>query len=686
MSFLRSVLDWTTEISDWQADLFRRALAHGDIISSPTWVEAKAMVRKSIGAPIDGSTVVVPIRPKAADFSGADTSGKKLTLKSMTCLANVNAIPDGSILPFGNEGLTVVYGENGSGKSSYARVLKKACKARAPEEIKPNIAKPKDFRLAQAQFKILVDSEGESTIPWDTTGDSELLSRVTVFDEKCGRLIRDQPTELQYAPYGSDSFSHVANAQDKIKEELENEKPKSVKPVIPFTDLKSKAAIYFESIKPETDVAALTIRLTWTKENGQRLESLREIDRQARDANLAGKLSETKAVTTALENTFTQLRDVTTHFSSDLIAVYNTSLQELKDAQAEQQLQASVSLGKEPLLHAGSTIWKSLYAAARSFNSEAYPEKSFMNTEDDALCLWCMQPLQDEAKARLKRFDQFMDDRLEKNVQEKNKAFQEAKKEVLEIAPWARQHFESSSKPLEQQSAPIYSAIATIYTSLTTHYQKVKDSCEASNPISIFVPILLPEDEISIWKEIRELESKKLQDALDPELLTKSQSELQAFENEFILYSHIGSIKKYLEECATLKNYELAISKLNTLSISRKGGDIIRKSMSPQLKVNFQSELEALGAQHLAVSFVPTKGDKGKSKHHMQLAADATHGHFDVSSILSEGEQKVIALAGFFAELGMEEAKNPIVLDDPVTSLDHKFREKIVMMQVCVQH
>lgn len=48
-----------------------------------------------------------------------------------------------------------------------------------------------------------------------------------------------------------------------------------------------------------------------------------------------------------------------------------------------------------------------------------------------------------------------------------------------------------------------------------------------------------------------------------------------------------------------------------------------------------------------------------------------------LTDILSEGEQRVVAIAGFLAELGNANHNNPVVFDDPVSSLDHKFRTKI---------
>lgn len=47
------------------------------------------------------------------------------------------------------------------------------------------------------------------------------------------------------------------------------------------------------------------------------------------------------------------------------------------------------------------------------------------------------------------------------------------------------------------------------------------------------------------------------------------------------------------------------------------------------------------------------------------------------SEILSEGEQKVLALADFLAEGRMRGSKAPIVFDDPVTSLDYRRMEEV---------
>jgi hypothetical protein len=48
-----------------------------------------------------------------------------------------------------------------------------------------------------------------------------------------------------------------------------------------------------------------------------------------------------------------------------------------------------------------------------------------------------------------------------------------------------------------------------------------------------------------------------------------------------------------------------------------------------------------------------------------------------VGSVLSEGEHRCIALAAFLAELSTANSRSTIVFEDPVSSLDHNYRETV---------
>jgi AAA domain, putative AbiEii toxin, Type IV TA system len=49
----------------------------------------------------------------------------------------------------------------------------------------------------------------------------------------------------------------------------------------------------------------------------------------------------------------------------------------------------------------------------------------------------------------------------------------------------------------------------------------------------------------------------------------------------------------------------------------------------------------------------------------------------ELPKVASEGEQRCLSVAAFFAELSTADSPSAIVFDDPVSSLDYKWREKI---------
>lgn len=93
--------------------------------------------------------------------------------------------------------------------------------------------------------------------------------------------------------------------------------------------------------------------------------------------------------------------------------------------------------------------------------------------------------------------------------------------------------------------------------------------------------------------------------------------------------------------------------------------------MTETLKQSFKEELNFLGYKNLNIKIENAKGGKGTSSTKLILLKNN-----DIKAILSEGEQKAVALALFIAESKIQKSKNPIILDDPVNSLDHKIAGK----------
>ena len=93
--------------------------------------------------------------------------------------------------------------------------------------------------------------------------------------------------------------------------------------------------------------------------------------------------------------------------------------------------------------------------------------------------------------------------------------------------------------------------------------------------------------------------------------------------------------------------------------------------LTETLKNQFIEELKSLRYTNLNVNLESEKNEKGTSSTKLTITKNK-----DLKSILSEGEQKAVALSLFLAEAKIQIAKNPIILDDPVNSLDHKIATK----------
>jgi energy-coupling factor transporter ATP-binding protein EcfA2 len=71
---------------------------------------------------------------------------------------------------------------------------------------------------------------------------------------------------------------------------------------------------------------------------------------------------------------------------------------------------------------------------------------------------------------------------------------------------------------------------------------------------------------------------------------------------------------------------------------------------------------------------VANRIDKGKAKYKLQFAGATS---VALEEILSEGEQRAMAIGSFLAELWVAGHKGAIVFDDPVSSLDHQRKRQI---------
>lgn len=306
----------------------------------------------------------------------------------------------------------------------------------------------------------------------------------------------------------------------------------------------------------------------------------------------------------------------------------------------------------------------------------AYPDQDFPSSREESLCVLCMQPLSEEAKSRMERFKDFM----ENTAKDKEKA--------------ALKHLEDLGSLIQKIDIPTLDSIQDILNELddidnetssmlkaflNTADKRKNEMVQAiSNKKYIDFTNLgdNPNKNIARIAEDLETEAQRKEKYAHPDSLDDLKSkrkELMAkkifTEKKDIILEHLGQLKRE-------HLYVQCINELNTTAITRKGNTIVSEGLTPRFSKALANELKDLGATHLLLK-LRSSGSGGQTKYQLQLQEKALTEKVKLSEILSEGEQRVVALAGFLAELNLGEHECPIVFDDPVTSLDHRYREKI---------
>lgn len=122
--------------------------------------------------------------------------------------------------------------------------------------------------------------------------------------------------------------------------------------------------------------------------------------------------------------------------------------------------------------------------------------------------------------------------------------------------------------------------------------------------------------------------------------------------------------KEILEKC---------LGAVKTNSISLKAKEVAEKIITRDLADALNTEFNNLGVGNLNVE-LKSRSDHGKPLFKLKLNLPQSE---NPSNILSEGEQRAIAIGSFLAEVNLSGGLCGIIFDDPVSSLDHRRRELV---------
>jgi hypothetical protein len=674
MGMIEDIIDWAQTLALWQADAMRRLLSQDDLTRSDK-NELYRILKSEYGLLAAGERSPQPVRPQRGVVSGVPSTQTKLTLHAIEAIRNVNAIPDGSALPFGVEGLTVIYGENATGKSGYARILKHACKARDTQErILSNVRVSQTIRApASANIKVSVDDSEPRLLAWtDGVQPPEVLTNVAFFDSKCARIIVDEECDLSYLPYGADVFRRLGELMNEFKDHLQRERPSPTAPQIQGITAATKAAHFQATLSATTSDEETAAACAWSEMDDARLKELQHLidsDPLQLASQLDTKIKRIDQLRKALE-------DAEATVSDAAISSINMTYDEVNIAEKALEIVAK-EMTSEPLAGIGTNVWRQLYEAAKEYSIKlAYPGTEFPYTEAEARCVLCMQLLMPDATDRLNRFSKFMKDKTASEAEEVRLRFTNKRRTLLGSTIARIDQFTDVLETLYKEKPDLCQSIRSYLDEATPRLQALKAAVFPVDPTKILPLSACPANDIdAVIMQLSERAAKLRQQA-QPEEQTKISKERDELQSRKALANRKKDLLSYVGELKLKEAYDRCMSSLNTRAVSDTGKRMIAGMFTPGFVISMKTELDKLGASYLDITPAPV-AEAGETYHRFILTGMQRSTRADLSEILSEGELCVVAIAGFLAELAASGHKGPIVFDDPVCSLDHRYRDLI---------
>jgi len=667
---LDEILAWSSGRPLWQRDALRRLVVRTRL--EPSDIDELVDLAKH------DDKGALPVRPiTAQDVAVAPTPGLPVTIRAISQVTNVNALADGQTLPFDQKGLTVVYGDNGAGKSGYVRILRKVCRARArDEEILPNVFAEDAGAPGETSACISYGhGAAEEVTKWvDGVAGPDALSLVNVFDSACAAVYVTGTQDIAYVPFGLDLLTRLAETCGVIRSRLEGEANSDSKKLSapPSGIAETPTGRWIRSLGEKTSSEEVEARTNFDSAASGRktaIEKALVTDNPLKQADeLRVRLRRYKKVQETLEKAVELL-------SADRVEELEKVHAALKIAVASKRLALAASSGASVMEGVGAPAWERMWEAAEEFHL-LHSQDPLSSAER---CPLCQQLLGADASERFRLFAEYF---LSKASQDESSLRDQLRLALEHIGALdLGENLNDTLDELRAQAPDIADQVASFISAIRPVQVAVSEFAEEGDVITLApAPVL---DLGSLTTHVGEL--AQLIGDLEARADQKELQELRDELEELNARSWASGMRPQVrEEVARLARESLrdsALTKTSTNAITMKAHELTEKYVTDQLRERFKQELDTITGRSLRVRLI-AEAERGSGYFRLQLFHDNYPISTPLSRVASEGELRAISLAAFLSEVSDETTKSCLVFDDPVSSLDLPNRERIALRVV----
>lgn len=668
---LKEILKWSSERPPWQRDALRRLVNQGELNDSDI---SQLMEYCKARHGLASKATPEPLDAQHLPQSGEDST--PVSLSSLTHHTGVNALASNQKIEFG-PALTVVYGANAAGKSGYTRILKRACRARGAEDILGNVVSGGAPGRPSATIHYSI-AGADQEYKWDDDNPPHRdLSRVSVFDRHCASVYIAEQTDVAYRPLGLDLFDKLSDACEAVRLMLERERKELEGRAFHLPDVAEGTKVHdllshLTSLTNPESVKQLALlsaeETTQLDELRNRLRDLHSDDPQktARGLEIRAK---------RLEGLVGRIRGIADTLTDAAVAEVFKARDRMSQARKVAEEMRRSTFEQQPLPNTGSDTWRALWAAAERFSTtDAYPEDAFPVTEVNARCVLCQQPLRDDAVDRFRRFHDFLTSQVQRERDEASVAYERLGSQLRDLVA-TNDSAKEVLDELQLDNSDLADTAGAFIEAASDRRVAAINALADESVSSSGLPILPPLPvELSQYVDNLRRRASELRGAGRSETIGKVETELRELEARQLLGKHLDAVLAEIERKKRLAAYQLCLDETKTTAITRKSSEVTKLAVTEQLATSFKVELDTLEFRHVEVEMVAAGGSRGALYHKLQLRRAPG---VSVPKVVSEGEARCLSIASFFAELSTAADRSAILFDDPVSSLDHTWRDHV---------
>ena len=678
------LIDWSNHEARpaWQQDALRRIAISGKL-NNEDLAELQRIIEKESHLTDEDAPAVIPL--DAGHLSDSATVAPRTILGSIGPVRGVDRLAsDQPPIKFASEGVTLIYGANGSGKSGYCRIVKQLCRSTGLQDIKGNVYEEVSSKRQEVDLVFGVAKSGSRRrkVTW-CVGESppQELARISVFDAGVARVYIDENRKVKFLPYELNILNQLANAAQFLDNELKGREealtneiasplPKgytegtSVAQALEKLNVRTKRA----DLPSEEGLRALAV---W---NEDKVAELQQTNDAIRDDPKAQLLTH-KSVKQELEHTKSE---ITTNFAllgdegiAKLVEAYGDMVRTTEVA----EIAARGIGGDMPIQKIGTKSWRQMLVYAREFAGETFLEHDEPRLATGEICVLCQQPLDDSASKRMVKFDHYILDRAamdSKSASEKYERLVGSIKAINVITPQQVEGRLGKFGEMNEMRGALVKEISNAFELLGVRHKSIRNMIEevSFRKVEKFTPLATDLVE-RIDADIADIDerSKALEETdTDAKHWADLNSKKIGLEDAKRLSEDIDVVVKRLNhvvERLRVKDAraQCASGPIATMLTTRR-----RAVLTDSLKAKLADEMRGLELSNIPID-LSDRSRGGDSL--VEVGLDTKQSVSSNSDVLSEGEQRTLALSCFLAELNEVGTEHGIIIDDPVSSLDH---------------